>query len=205
MHLQVDVCSLLWRCLAATSILHNILSIFNTSWHISYIQMTQNPVCSSAHEIGFLVWRPSISKCKALESWNYLQVVPFKFKIGCDSCLFQFFLKQHHLCTCHQFPPIDFRVKFNEPYVWIISKIPHQQLLPPLWCRVIKKLLLVLKVPLIPQLLQDAPSNIIFVVIQSIRSFQENNMYYYSDLGPVEISTQLSVLWEEYRIGIIGV
>jgi hypothetical protein len=67
------------------------------------------------------------------------------------------------------------------------------------------KCLLVLEVPPIPQLLQDAPSKIIYAVVQSIRSFQENNMYYYSDLGPVEISTQSSVLWEEYGMGIIGV
>ncbi|XP_006462021.1 hypothetical protein AGABI2DRAFT_143727 [Agaricus bisporus var. bisporus H97] len=66
------------------------------------------------------------------------------------------------------------------------SYIKMPELIPHVFFGQLKHLL-VLEVPSIPQLLQDLPTKIIFAVVQSIRSFQENNVNYYTNLGPIKI------------------
>ncbi|EKM79514.1 hypothetical protein AGABI1DRAFT_92026 [Agaricus bisporus var. burnettii JB137-S8] len=82
-------------------------------------------------------------------------------------------------------------------YIQTVDRFARQrnrmpELVPQIFYGQLKRLL-VLEVPPIPQLLQDLPTKIIFAVVQSIRSFQENNVNYYTNLGPIEI-VDLSVI-----------
>ncbi|XP_006456624.1 hypothetical protein AGABI2DRAFT_122508 [Agaricus bisporus var. bisporus H97] len=76
-------------------------------------------------------------------------------------------------------------------YVQTVNRFARQQNRPPEFVPRVYfgqlKRLLILEVPPIPELSQDTPSKIIFAVVQGVKTFQENNIYYYTDLGPIEI------------------